>query len=294
MPRPGDPDALPSTTRLTIASRRAPGVDVLHEPLDGVEIAGKIWLASAEEISRDVRQLHHVGDRPGGEPERALDVTAGRGGDRSWRRPAAAPGWSAAPRSGAADRTISTASASARPRVSMKPSRRCSRWLRAWTSQARRMSAGSTRRPSNGLLPGDHLVVGEDRAEFERERVERALELVGREQERRRQPGPVPARRAGGAGRRSSPVSAHDRQRLRQRASMSGCGRRAPDVRAADRTRPAIAGGCRRSRAGHAPVEPDAIAEIAHDIHSYELQLSVRLAAESDAEPAGLAGQVAS
>ena len=100
-----------------------------------------------------MRQLHHIGDDTG----RRARACARRDGRPRRDRVAATPCSRArlviSAAKGAADRTMSTASASARPRVSRKPSRRCSRWLRAWTSHARRMSAGSTRRPSNGLLP---------------------------------------------------------------------------------------------------------------------------------------------
>ena len=50
-------------------------------------------------------------------------------------------------------------------------------------------------------------MVGEDGAELERERVERALELVCGEEQRRREAGVVPRRDAAAQARRSSAVS---------------------------------------------------------------------------------------
>ena len=97
------------------------------------------------------------------------------------RRPAPAP-----------NGRSSTASASARPRVSMKACRRCSRWPRACTSHARRRSAALTRSAVERTLARDDHVVGDDGAQLERKHVERSRELVRGQQERRGQPGIVP------------------------------------------------------------------------------------------------------
>ena len=74
----------------------------------------------------------------------------------------------------------------------------------AGPAQVRRLDPQALER----VAPGHDHVIGEDRAELERKRVERSAELLRAEQERRREAGVVPRRDAVGAGRRSSAVSA--------------------------------------------------------------------------------------
>ena len=74
------------------------------------------------------------------------------------------------------------------------------------------------------IAAGHDHVVGEDGAELERERVERAAELVRREDERRGQPAVMPRGHASGA--RAQVVGrqrVHDGQRVRDRALACEC-----------------------------------------------------------------------
>ena len=105
----------------------------------------------------------------------------------------------------------------------------------------RRRAAGrpaSTREAANGFAPGDDRVVGEDRAELERKRVERSLELVRGEQQRRGQAGVVPrvdARRAG-----AQVVARHARRRRPACASAASAWPCAPWRRRARRRAAAV------------------------------------------------------
>ncbi len=74
-----------------------------------------------------------------------------------------------------------------------------------------------------GIAADDHQVIGEDRAELERERVERAAELLRGEKKRRRQAGIVP--RGDALGARPQVVGRQgidDGQRRRRVASARG------------------------------------------------------------------------
>ena len=191
------------------ASTVVPPIDVLRQALDGVEVARETAARRLPEIVAARRRARRPprGCRRSRASARSTWRAAAPASSR--RAPSERATLAAAPRARRRSHD-ETASASPRPRVSRYPSRRCSRWLRACTSQARRRSAASTRRPSNGSLPDDDHVVGEDGAELERKRVERAAELAGRRGAASRGPRSCqPAMRAAQA-RRSSGVKRVD------------------------------------------------------------------------------------
>ena len=137
-----------------LRSRRPPAVDVLHEPLHGFEVRGKDPRRLRRRDIRGVRELDHFRD----DARRAVPAGARRSGPRRPGRASASPCSRAtlvsSAANGAAERTIEHRRARCRcPRSRGSLRRRCSRWLRACTSHARRMSAGSISRPSNGSLP---------------------------------------------------------------------------------------------------------------------------------------------
>ena len=141
----------------------------------------------------------------------------------------------------------------AAPRVSRKPSRRWSRWLRACTSHARRRSADRWRGRRTDCVR-TRRVVGEDRAELERERVERALELASASSSG--VASPASCQRVDVLRARSQIVARQRRRRSRACARGGGRVRRAVRVRVAPlscaprrgRMPSAIAAGCRRPR----------------------------------------------
>ena len=105
-----------------------------------------------------------------------------------------------------------------------EPSRRCSRWLRACTSQARRRSAGSTAARRTDRRRTTTRVIGEDRAELERKGVERrsnscAATSSGVPRPASCQAATRPRRRADRrrSGRRRRPAWACDRRRQSRR-----------------------------------------------------------------------------
>ena len=166
---------------------------------------------------------------------------------------------------GAADRTISTASASPRPRVSRYPSRRCSRWLRACTSQARRRSAASTCRPSNGLRPDTTMWSARMAPNSSGNASSDRSNSCAAEQQRRGEAGVVPGRDAAGA--RAQVVR---RQRVDDGQRVRAARRRACRVTAVTRDRRrarsavdarAIAAARRRCRAARARASDDASAQ---------------------------------
>ena len=215
----GDASAATATPSGSVA--RAPAVDVRDEPLDRVEVRREQTLGVGRRNLVDAGERDDVGDGAvrrrraraprGARPHRLVGGVRRRAARRfvSERRKRPRP-----------TRTMSIGERVGAAAVSRYPSRRWSRWLRACTSHARRRSAGSTARPSNGFAPDDDHVVGEDRAELERERVERSPELV-RGERAAASPGPrVPRGDAPAQARRSSRVSVRPSPAC---ASVSAC-----------------------------------------------------------------------
>ena len=226
-----------------IAARRGAGETAVHglppsvherdDPLDGVEVRRD---QPARRVGRDLAdagERDDVRDRAGGRARRALGVPRGRRRRRRVSHAVEARQRLHEPRERRRridDEDGERVGAAARLDVALRAG---GAGGSAPALRTRAAGPPDRRDAVERVASGGDDVVGDDRAELERESVERPLELVRREEERRREARAVPGVDAGGA-------------RLQIRGGRASRRRRACERRAARRCAPVACRSCRR------------------------------------------------